>query len=199
MWQALFWINLLGSFYGFWWYRDQLMATPVKYWLIVPDSPGSTLLFSFFLLTLLTGRFAAAQSKPIRLTGWVSLLAAVAFVSNMKYGLWTAIVLPEYAIRSGILTFDTVHLSLSHFGMWVQGILFAHYYRPGLPAALAALGWMLFQDYVDYWLLLTYPTLPADWMEPSARSVAVTLSLVWGAYLAWRSSQSTEPHSSPLA
>jgi uncharacterized membrane protein YpjA len=184
-WYLLFWINLLGSFFGFWWYRAQLASTPVKFWLVVPDSPGSTLLFSFFILLLLTHRTQTVGETPVSVTGWSGVLAAVAFVSNMKYGLWTAMVLPTYAAQSGIFTFETVHLSLSHFGMWVQAMLFSYFYRPGLAAAGAALGWMLFQDYVDYKLLDTHPTLPVDSLEPTARMIAVVLSLTWGLYLIW--------------
>lgn len=100
------------------------------------------------------------------------MLGSVALVSNKKYGLWTATVLPNYAAQSGILTFDTIHLSLSHFGMRVQAMMFSYLYRPGLAAAAAALESLLFQDYVDYWLLDTRPSLPTEWFEPKARSVA---------------------------
>lgn len=193
-WWVLLWVNLPGSLYGFWWYRDQLLATPVKYWLVVPDSPGATFLFTLFLAVLLAGGVPAAQAVPgamgngrVWLRGGAALLAAVAFASNMKYGLWTATVLPEYAWRSGDLTSDIIYLSLSHFGMWAQAMFFSWRYRPGRGAALAALAWLLFQDFVDYWLLHTHPALPADWIEPFARTMALTLSVVWGGYLIWLS------------
>lgn len=192
-WHILFWVNLIGSLYGFMWYWPQLRVTPVKYWLIVPDSPGSTLLFSMFLLLLLTGHVQSSQEGPMHVGGWVGFLAALAWLSNMKYGLWTATVLPEFAVRSGILAFDIIHLSLSHFGMWVQGFLFARYFRPNLTPAVAAFTWVLGQDYIDYWLLGTHPTLPADWLEPSARAIAVTLSLVWGTYLVWQARRQIAP------
>lgn len=180
-WQALFWINLAGSAYGFWWYRDQLRATPLKYWLVVPDSPGSTLLFSFFLLALLTG---AGTVREDRARGWLGVLGAFAFVSNMKYGLWTAIVLPQAGIVTGYWTFDHVHLSLSHAGMWVQGFLYAHSFRPGLAPALAAWAWMYLQDLLDYWLLMTHPTLPEPALTGSVRWIAVALSTAWGGLVA---------------
>lgn len=187
-WRVLFWINLLGSGYGFWWYRAQLLATPVAQWLVVPDSPGSTLLFAIFVLALLRGAVGSAPDKqPIWLTGWVGWLAALALVSNMKYGLWTAIVLPQAGIVTGFWTFDHVHLSLSHFGMWLQAVLFLRWYRPPLPAALVAWGLMYVQDYLDYWALGTHPTLPVDALEPSVRLIALGLSTVWGLYLTVRS------------
>ncbi len=191
-WHILLWINFFGSLYGFWWYRGQLVKTPVKYWLFVPDSPGSTLLFSLFLLALLGGAggvTVADANGRSELRGWLGLLGAVAFVSNMKYGLWTAIVLPQAGIVTGFWTFDHIHLSLSHSGMWVQGLLYARYFRPGLPAALAACGWMYLQDYLDYWLLMTHPTLPEPALFGSVKWIAVGLSTVWGglvAVQAWR-------------
>lgn len=195
-WQALFWINFFGSAYGFWWYRAQLQATPVRYWLFVPDSPGSTLMFTAFLAALLAGAGPGATGgragcTPIR--GWLGVLGAFAFVSNMKYGLWTAIVLPQAGIVTGNWTFDHIHLSLSHAGMWVQGMLYARCFRPGLPAALAAWAWMYVQDYVDYWLLMTHPTLPEPALVGSVRWIAVALSTAWGGFVAvqaWRDGHS---------
>lgn len=182
-WLALLWINLVGSFYGFWWYRGQFLTTPVKYWLVVPDSPGSTFLFTFFLLALLYGAgsvSAADAAGRSRLSGWLGVLGALAFVANMKYGLWTAIVLPQAGFVTGYWTFDHIHLSLSHTGMWVQGLLYARYFRPGLPAALLAWGYLYLQDYLDYSLLMTHPSLPEPALFGSVRWIAVGLSTVWG-------------------
>lgn len=186
-WRLLFGINLLGSLYGFWWYRHQLVSTPARYWLVVPDSPGSTLLFAAFLLVLLSGAIPSPgpDRRPVHLAGVWGLLGALAFASNMKYGLWTAIVLPQHAIWSGMWTFEHIHLSLSHAGMWVQGLLYARLYRPGVGMALAAWLWLYFQDFVDYWALQTHPTLPAEALEPSVRLIALGLSTVWGGLVVW--------------
>ncbi|OTA40724.1 MAG: hypothetical protein A6D92_13970, partial [Symbiobacterium thermophilum] len=140
-WWALLVINFLGSLYGFYWYWPQLSQTPPARWFIVPDSPGATFLFAIWLGLLLAG-------VDWRSPG-MQLLGAVAFVSNMKYGLWTATVLPQAGMKYG-WEFDFVHLSLSHLGMWVQGFLFARHYRPGPAAAAVALAWMVVQDTVDY-------------------------------------------------
>lgn len=178
-WRWLLVINFVGSIYGFYWYRYQLAETPPKYWLIVPDSPGSTLLMAIYLVGLLAG----GDSKR----GWLNWLGAVAFLSNMKYGLWTAIVLPHNGLTTGLWTFDHIHLSLSHFGMWVQGALFLLYHRPVPGAAVVALLWMWFQDYVDYLLLGTHPTLPLGTTAVVAGSVAVLLSTAWGLWQLWLS------------
>ena len=176
-WWILLAVDLFGSLYGFYWYWPQLSQTPTKYWLIVPDSPGATFLFTIWLGLMLAG---ANWRRPS-----MQVLGAIAFISNMKYGLWTAIVLPQAGVKYG-WEFQFVHLSLSHLGMFAQGLLFARHYRPGAAAAAVALAWMGCQDLVDYWLLLTHPTLPYQAEFGFARGVAVTLSLVWGAFLLWQ-------------
>lgn len=47
---ALFFVNLLGTIYGFIWYKEQLVITPYIYWPFVPDSPIASLFFTIFLL-----------------------------------------------------------------------------------------------------------------------------------------------------
>lgn len=176
-WWLLLGINSLGSLYGFWWYKNQLMETPWWQWLLVPDSPGATFLFSIWLILLLGG---ADWRRP-----GMQLLGAVAFVANMKYGLWTATVLPYAGITLG-WEFDFVHLSLSHFGMWLQAIIFARHYRPALFPATAALLFMWFQDLIDYRVWMSHPTLPAEATFLFARNMAVILSTTWGGFLVWQ-------------
>lgn len=173
-WWALLGINFFGSLYGFYWYWPQLQTTAVKYWLIVPDSPGSTFLLCIWLGLMLAG---ADWRKP-----GMQLLAAIAFVSNMKYGFWTSVVLPQAGIKYG-WEFDFVHLTLSHLGMAVQAIIFARYYKPALAPAVIALLWMWTQDIIDYNWLMTHPTLPYQAEFAFARGAALVLSTVWGSFL----------------
>jgi uncharacterized membrane protein YpjA len=176
-WWALLVINFVGSLYGFYWYGGQLMATPRWQWLIVPDSPGSTFLLTIWLGFLLAG---VDWRKP-----GMQWLAAIAFVSNMKYGLWTATVLPEAGFKFG-WEFDFIHLSLSHASMWLQAMIFARYYKPALAPAVGALLWMWFQDLIDYKVLMTHPYLPYHSEFAFACTMAVLLSTVWGGFLVWQ-------------
>ncbi|HYF78992.1 MAG TPA: DUF1405 domain-containing protein [Symbiobacteriaceae bacterium] len=176
-WWALLVINFFGSLFGFWWYKGQLAATPVKYWLIVPDSPGSTFLLCIWLSLLLAG---VDWRKP-----GMQWLGAIAFVSNMKYGLWTATVLPQAGIKYG-WDFDFIHLSLSHGAMWVQAMIFARFYKPSLAPAVGALLFMWFQDLIDYFVLNTHPTLPYESELAYARGMAILLSTLWGGFLIWQ-------------
>lgn len=184
-WRVLLGINLVGSAYGFWWYRDQLLTTPVRYWPVVPDSPGATFLFTLFLAWLLR----TPGARPGVTAGGPGLLAAVALASNMKYGLWTAIVLPHHALLAGTWTPPDVYLSLSHIGMWAQGLVYLRRWRPTVPAAAAALAWLLLQDFVDYRLLNTHPYLPDKALVPAAEAVAWALSLIWGSVVLWQAAR----------
>ncbi len=176
-WWALLMINFFGSLYGFYWYKNQLLATPRWQWPVVPDSPGSTFLLCIWLALLLAG---VDWRRPS-----MQLLGAIAFVSNMKYGLWTATVLPQAGIKYG-WEFDFIHLSLSHAAMWVQGMIYARHYRPAPVYALTALLWMWFQDLIDYQVLMTHPTLPYPQELAFARAAAVALSTIWGGFLVWQ-------------
>lgn len=184
-WWVLLVINFVGSLYGFYWYGGQLMATPRWQWLIVPDSPGSTFLLTIWLGFLLAG---VDWRKP-----GMQWLAAIAFVSNMKYGLWTATVLPEAGFKFG-WDFDFIHLSLSHASMWLQAMIFARYYKPALAPAVGALLWMWFQDLVDYKVLMTHPYLPYNSEFVFACTMAVLLSTVWGAFLIWQAAFDRKPN-----
>lgn len=180
LWSLLLWVNLLGSLYGFYWYWPQLRVTPLWQWLIVPDSPGATFLFTLLLWAMLRGR------RP----HW---LAALACVSLMKYGMWTAIVLPHHAIWAGSWLPEDIYLSLSHLGMWLQGLLFSLRYPVGRFWALIALAFMAFQDWIDYFVLSTHPTLPDDRLLGWAALTAGALSAIWGAYLVVRNWRVDKP------
>ncbi len=46
-------INILGTIYGYYWYRYQLEQTPFYFLPFVPDSPTASLFFVFVLLGFL--------------------------------------------------------------------------------------------------------------------------------------------------
>lgn len=145
-------INLLGSIYGFYWYRSQLAATPWPLWPLVADSPMSTLLFALVLIMILAGW---------RWTG----LQALAVITNIKYGLWTVLVIFHFWLGGGSVRPLELMLMLSHLGMALQGYLFLRPLRLGLTAAVLPALWLVVNDIVDYGFGL-HPSLdtPDQWV-----------------------------------
>jgi len=80
-------INLLGTAFGFWYYRFQFRELPVEMWPFIPDSPGATLLIAVALAAWALGRSS-------------DTLATLAFFGNVKLGLWTPYVLVAFSPRS---------------------------------------------------------------------------------------------------
>lgn len=163
---ALLAVNLFGTAYGFYWYRAQLAATPAWYWPIVPDSPVAVLLFTLFLAAFLSGRH-------------LPHLSALAYLTSIKYGLWTPAVMAHYWLTAREATFDSIHLSLSHLGMGLEALIFMRVVPPARAPVLAAGAWLLFNDYMDYVRgFHAYLPLPGRGAEAFAAAAAVILSLV---------------------
>lgn len=69
-------VNLVGTAFGFWYYRFQFAGTPTVMWPFVPDSPLATL---FIALALASWKLGYPQE-------W---LVALAFFGNIILGGWT--------------------------------------------------------------------------------------------------------------
>ncbi|WP_232696368.1 DUF1405 domain-containing protein [Brevibacillus daliensis] len=147
---TLFIINFVGTIYGFYWYKGQLLATAENYptylLFFVADSPTGSGLFTLVLLMYIIGR-----SVPI--------LEAVASVTNFKYGIWAVLI-----ILAGWVAGDDVHwmqfmLIASHLGMAIESMLYARYYQLSwLAMGIAAL-WVLNNDFLDY-VMEIHPYFP---------------------------------------
>lgn len=170
-------VNGFGTVYGYWWYRDQLAATPVLAWPVVPDSPTATALFALFLAAVLRGREIPA-------------LSAFAFLTSVKYGLWTPAVMAQYWLATGRATFESVHLSLSHLGMALETFIYMRAFPPRRAAVLVAGAWLGFNDFADY-ALGFHPVLPVPGPdgEAFAAAAAALLSLL-AVLAAWREARS---------
>lgn len=142
--KTLLLINILGSIYGFYWYWDQLMHTPLIYWIFTPDSPLASTYFTFTLIYLL-------QKKE------APVLYFLSFATLIKYGLWAVFVNTHYWIISGQVHWLEVMLWVSHLGMAVQGLIYLCFFRPNLRSWSLVSMWMMISDYVDYsWGLHPY-------------------------------------------
>lgn len=155
-------INLAGFGFGVWWYWGQIASTPWYLLPLVPDSPLSTLLFGVLLLFLRQGR-----QPPV--------LAGVAYVNMIKYGLWTPFIIGGGVCLTGRVAFDDVHLTLSHLGMAAEAVVYARYFPVGWRYLLIGAACNLINDGADYFGGLN-PNLPHPALDWPACVAAFALS-----------------------
>ncbi|WP_394237319.1 DUF1405 domain-containing protein [Niallia oryzisoli] len=133
----LFIINVLGTVYGYIWYKYQLVETPPEFLIFVPDSPTASLFFVFVL-----GAFLLKRNWP--------LFEALAVITLFKYGVWAVIMNILTYIVTGSLHWTGYMLIVSHAAMAIQGLLYAPYYRIKFWQLIVAAIWTLHNDVIDY-------------------------------------------------
>lgn len=130
-------INIVGTIYGYIWYESQLAITPSKFLVFVPDSPTASLFFVFVLIA-----FLLKKNWP--------LIEALAIVTLFKYGIWAVVMNLLVLAVTGELGIAGYMLVFSHFGMAVQGLLYAPYYQIKPIHLILAAIWTLHNDVIDY-------------------------------------------------
>ncbi|MFC5714240.1 DUF1405 domain-containing protein [Thalassorhabdus alkalitolerans] len=130
-------INILGTIYGYWWYKDQLAITPTHFLVFVPDSPTASLFFCFVLALFLFRKN----------NGLIEALAAVTLV---KYGIWAVVMNIVPGFMGAELGWQNYLLIASHLGMAIQGLLFAPFYRIKVWHLAVVSVWTLHNDVIDY-------------------------------------------------
>lgn len=133
----LFIVNLLGTIYGYMWYKTQLLQTPAIFLAFVPDSPTASLFFTIFLLYFIFGKN-------------VPYIEALALTSLFKYGIWAVIMNILTYFTDGSLHWQAYMLIFSHAGMAIQGLLYAPLYQIRLRHLAVASIWILHNDIIDY-------------------------------------------------
>lgn len=133
----LFIVNFLGTVYGFYWYKWQLVVTEPKFWIFVPDSPTASLFFT------------------LALVGWLfkrhfKLIEALALITLVKYGLWAVVMNILTLIETGSIGPVGWMLVVSHFAMAVQAVLYIPFYKFGFGHIVLASIWTLHNDVIDY-------------------------------------------------
>lgn len=141
-------VNVLGTLYGYYWYHEQLAATPVALWPFVPDSPTASAAFTLVLAMALAGRSS----------GWVQAFAAVTMV---KYGIWAPAVILTTGALGGPIPWQNWMLVASHLAMALEALLYAFLYRVTPRQWWGVAAWTLLNDAVDYGLNV-HP-----WMGPT--------------------------------
>jgi uncharacterized membrane protein YpjA len=133
-------INVVGTAFGFWYYRFQFASEPALLWPFVPDSPVATL-------------FIAASLAAWKL-GWNSeTLNALAFFGCIKLGAWTPFVL--LAFRDGFSYLPVWmynFLFWSHLAMVVQAFVIHRYSDFRVWAIAIALAWYGIDLVLDYFV-----------------------------------------------
>lgn len=132
-------VNLLGTAFGFWYYRFQFqLAAPIA-WPLVPDSPLATL-------------FIAASLIAWRLGYEPESLHTLAFFGCLKLGLWTPFVQLVINGQGGLAAWLYWFLILSHLAMAMQAFLIPRYANFSVGAVGVAVGWYWINDVVDYFI-----------------------------------------------
>lgn len=155
---ALFGANLLGTLYGYEWYRYQLVMTwnEIGKWLVlvVPDSPTASLFFTITILFLLRDRKAEQTSlqrsyEPMA-TGR-GIVEALSVITQVKYGIWAVTIIFWEASLGDTLYWQDYMLVASHSLMAVEALLYMRFYRR-LTIVTVAIGaaWTLLNDAIDY-------------------------------------------------
>ncbi|SDM77077.1 Uncharacterized membrane protein YpjA [Fictibacillus solisalsi] len=130
-------VNILGTAYGYYWYKDQLAVTPLKFVLFVPDSPTASLFFVFVLVAFLFGKN-------------IPYMEALAAVSLFKYGLWAVGMNIAGGLVAPPLYWESYMLIFSHLGMAIEGLLYASYYKIRLRHMAVAALWVFHNEIIDY-------------------------------------------------
>lgn len=136
LWMILI-INLIGTIYGYYWYKGQLEVTPFQFLLFVPDSPTASLFFVIALAGIMMGRN-------------FGLFEALAVVSLFKYGIWAVVMnLFTFAV-DGSFSLIALMLILSHGAMALEGLLFAPYFRVKPWHLVTAAIILVHNEIIDY-------------------------------------------------
>ena len=130
-------INALGTAYGYYWYKEQLVKTPVYFLPFVPDSPTSSLFFCIVLLG-----FMFKKHLP--------LFEALAVTNLFKYGVWAvgmniATGFTDYGLEVG-----NYMLIVSHGCMALEGLLYAQFFKIKPWHLAVAAVFLLHNEIIDY-------------------------------------------------
>ena len=168
---ALIYVNIIGTLFGIYYYIPQLLSTETFLWPLIPDSPTATFLFMLSLIAVYTTDFKKGK-------GLKNILYSLAFVGNVKYGLWTVYVLLEFmphftSVNSSLMYF---FLLISHIGMFLQAFLILPYidYSRGLIVAPAI---YLFNDIIDYAFQIHTSLPEAQYLGSKVAFVAYGLTI----------------------
>lgn len=177
---------LVGGLFALLWLSTYLPSAPEQ-WVM----QGSMLALCAWVL-LLVGLLLP------RAPAWLLTLIAC---GQIKYGLWTItawLLFWRYTAAdfgAPLFTPDSVFMTITHIGLFAQGVFLLTYFQPTWVAALVSVGWFVLSDYMDYgrgW----YPGLPLDYeqrMLPVLQWSTIAATFALGGLSLWLSRQSRRP------
>jgi uncharacterized membrane protein YpjA len=136
---------------------DQLAANSAAVWPVIIDSPLSVAWMTGSLFALSGAGGVAAY----RHSWFHDLVDTLAFVSLVKYGLWTAVAVNYFFGLYFPAPWAYFGILFTHLVMVGEAFLLPYYARTSKPALLVALAWLLVNDAADYWFGLA-PRLRGD-------------------------------------
>lgn len=162
---AIVLVNVLGAAFGFYYYTPQFGETVPLLWIFVADSPLATLSIALSLMLHLRG-------KPS------GLIDAFAFISNLKYGLWTVFVLAFYFDSFWAINSAPIYLFLfsSHLLMAIQSFLVLEYTDFSFEWLTVSAVWFLLNDSLDYFIDI-HPWLFSRHGHPLSAAMIAAYSL----------------------
>ncbi|WP_238323020.1 DUF1405 domain-containing protein [Gorillibacterium massiliense] len=149
---TLFWINFLGTIYGYYWYWDQIQDTlaekPAWMVILVPDSPTGSLFFTLSLLYLIVDSYSGkARAKDGQLR---RIIEGLAVFSSFKYGIWAVSIILAANAMGVPSSWQDWLLAFSHLGMALEALLFSRFFKLDALAIGIGAAWLFASDIVDY-------------------------------------------------
>ncbi|WP_019421862.1 DUF1405 domain-containing protein [Paenibacillus sp. OSY-SE] len=156
----LFWCNLLGTIYGYYWYKSQLIYTwehhPFWQIVFVPDSPTASLFFTISIgMLLICPRPRSTWGTVVK-----NIIEALAVVTSIKYGVWACAMIVAGAYKGSPMIWQDWMLIGSHLAMAVEALLYVRLFSYGSASLTIAACWTWLNDTVDYSAGI-YPWLPS--------------------------------------
>lgn len=132
-------VNILGTAFGFWYYRIQFAATPAIAWPLVPDSPMAT-------------AFIGLSFVAYKLDLDADWLHALAFFGTIKLGLWTPFVQLFLNGQGDLALWLYQFLIWSHLAMALEAFVIHRFASFSVRSVAIALFWYGLNDVVDYFV-----------------------------------------------
>jgi uncharacterized membrane protein YpjA len=198
---SLFWVNLLGTIYGYIWYAQtgQLGYTFefLPAWVIpfVPDSPTASLFFTLSLAYLLWDRYGKrgsenSKQQPGLLRSFIVVFGAV---TSLKYGIWAVAMIFAGAYQGTPMEWTDWMLVISHLGMAVEGVIYIRFFRLLPSAFVLVTSWLLLNDWMDYHGYAVYPWLPNVLKDDlgiieafTVMLSAISVWIIWFTHRKWK-------------